>query len=112
MKVFTLNRSPSTRELAETLNRELSDQYACKLFGPNCDKSIIVSKSPFVGVQISKQGNEITVQGVPPTGLTVLFSALDTLFTGGLLMGLPFKSEREKFENEISTFLWRRYVQV
>ena len=60
MKILTAKIPPSTKELAEILKQEFSDHYSYKQLGLGEEKNIIVQKSTFVGVQISKSGNEIT----------------------------------------------------
>ena len=109
MRILTSKRTPSTKEMAETLNREFSDQYSFKLFGLGQKKSIIVRKSTFVGVQISKYKNEISVDGSFPSITTSLFYSL--LFFDGLyfLINLIFGSQYEDLEKEICVFLKQKY---
>ena len=112
MRVFKLKSSPSNKQLIEVLKKEFSNRYAYSMFGFECDKSIIVRKSAFIGAQISKKGNEITVYGLSPSTLTTFLSAVDFIVTGGLFMGLPFMSKREQFEKEIGFFLQRKFNQA
>lgn len=109
MRVFKLKASPSTEELAGILKKEFSSFYSYNLFGLDRERSIMVEKSTFVGAQVSIKGNEITVHGIPPTATTTFLSALDFLVTGGLFMGLPFQSKREKFEKEVGSFLQQKF---
>ncbi|WP_221390226.1 hypothetical protein [Dyadobacter sp. NIV53] len=109
MRIFKLKTIPSTQELAETLKEEFSDQYSYGMFGLDCD-SIIVSKSIFVGVQISKKNNEITLQGMPASVPTWLLYVADLVSTGGIV-SLIFRSSWIKFENEIRAFLIQKYNQ-
>ena len=110
MRIFTLQTTPSTQELAKTLKQEFSDQYSYDLFGLDKEKSIIVSKSIFVGVQISKKNNEITLQGMPASVPTWLLYLADIITTGGIV-SLIFRSSWIKFENEIRSFLMKKYNQ-
>ena len=109
MRVFKLKTSPSTEELVGILKREFSNLYSYNLFGLDCERSIMVGKSTFVGAQVSIKGNEVTVHGVPPSATTTFLSALDFFVTGGLFMGLPFQAKREKFEKEVGGFLQRKF---
>ena len=109
MRVFKLKSSPSTEQLVEILKGEFSDRYAYSLFGFECDRSIIVRKSVFIGAQVSKKGNEITVHGIPPTITTTFLSLVDMVVTGGLFMGVPFMSKRNNFEKEVGAFLQKKF---
>lgn len=109
MKILNLKNVPSTTELSEILKREFSGDYSYKFFGLDREKSIIVRKAPFVGVQISKRENEITVQGLFSTSpSSSFFSFLDLLGTGGLLVAI-FGSSVKKPEKEIALFLKNKY---
>ena len=103
MRISTLKKTPSTQEMAAILKQEFSD-YSCKLFGLGLKKSIIIQKSTFVGVQISKSDHYITIVGSHPTIIAWLFSILllddFTPFYG---------SEREELQKEIGAFLKRQY---
>ena len=59
MRISTSKMLPTTNELLEDLKREFPNQYSYSLFGKGKEKSIIVRKSKFNGVEISKVGNEI-----------------------------------------------------
>lgn len=103
MKILTTKTPPSTKEIAEILKREFSDHYSYKQFGLGEEKSIIVRKSTFVGAQISKSGNEITIEGVQPSITAVLFSFILQLFTGFST------SSSRKLEKEVCLFLQHKY---
>ena len=111
MRVFKLKSSPSTEQLVEVLKREFSNRYDYSMFGFDCDKSIIVKKSTFIGAQISKKENEITVHGIPPSTIATLLSLVDMFITGGVFMGLPFMTRRNNFEKEVGVFLQRKFNQ-
>lgn len=107
MKIITSKMTPSTKEMAGILKREFSDRYSYKLFGLSNDKSIIVWKSTFVGTQISKRENEITIEGIYPSITTSYFSVLTNIILGG---GIPlFHSSWRKLEKEIGAFLKQKY---
>ena len=109
MKILNLKNVPSVTELSEILKREFSGDYSYKFFGLDREKSIMVGKSLFVGVQISKRENEITVQGIhSPSASSSFFSFLDLLGTGGALIGI-FGSSVKKLEKEITLFLKNKY---
>ena len=109
MRVLKLKTSPSTEELVGILKREFSNLYSYNLFGLDCERSIMVEKSTFIGAQVYIKGNEITIHGISPTATTTFLSALDFLVTGGFILGLPFQSKREKFEKEIGSFLQQKF---
>lgn len=106
MKVFTLKNSPSTEEIAEILKNDFSDKYAYDFFGLGAERSIIVRKSEFVGAQISKSGNQITVHAMSPN---LLFSFLDPFLTGLNILGLIFHSPWKKLETDLVVFLKKSY---
>ena len=103
MKILTSKTPPSTKELAEILKREFSDHYSYKQLSLGEEKNIIVRKSTFVGAQISKSGNEITIEGIQPSIPAVLFSFILQLITG-----FSTPSSR-KLEKEIGFFLQHKY---
>lgn len=109
MKTFTLKSCPSTEDLVGILRREFSNQYAYQLFGIGKEKSIIVKQSTFVGAQISKIENDITVGSVPPSIPTSLIYGLDTLVTGGAVMKAIFHTPWVKLERDIIAFLRQKY---
>jgi len=61
MKVITIEQDPSIEEIARVLEQEFSSKYSYSFFGLGDNQTIIVRKSEFVGAQISKSGNQITV---------------------------------------------------
>jgi hypothetical protein len=67
MIIATSKTPPSTFTLKDILKPELRGNYDYTFFGLENEKSLIVSKSPFVGVQIFKKDNELLIQGAPPT---------------------------------------------
>jgi hypothetical protein len=77
--------------------------YSFKLFGFK-DESIPIGKSPFVGVQISKRENDITVLGSPPTVLAGL-----PVFLLSLLGFSYCTSEFKKLEKDVASFLHREF---
>jgi len=103
MKVLTSKTPPTTKELLDILESEFSDQYTYKLFGLGEEKSIIVRKSTFIGAQISKSVNEITIEGIQPSIPAVLFSFILQLITGFST------SSSRKLEKEIGFFLNQKY---
>ncbi len=112
MKVSTTKLLPSSNELVGILNWEFSDRYTFDLFGLGAEKSIIVQKSTFIGVQISKRSNEISIEGVSPSTISRVILFADSLFFG--LMGwavqdLLFGVEWKKLEKEIGFFLKKKY---
>ncbi|HUR10895.1 MAG TPA: hypothetical protein VM012_05975 [Flavitalea sp.] len=106
MKVGTSKITPTTRVLAEILKKEFSGRYSFRLFRMGKERSIIVRKSTFVGVQISKCENELTIEGVQPSIPAVLFSFLLNL--AGLNVPVsPFAWKN--LETDLALFLADKY---
>lgn len=110
MRISTSKTPPSTRELAEILKREFSGRYSYKLSGLGSDKVIMVRKSTFVGAQISKTGNAITIEGsFHPSSAASFLYFFDCLITEGAVLAFSFGSKCKEFEKEIAVFLNRKY---
>lgn len=107
MKVFTIAQNPSSEEIARTLGQDFSSEYSYSLFGPGKSKTVIVRRSEFVGAQISKSGNQITVHAQSPN---LLLSFLDPLLTGIGILGLAFHSPLKKLESDLVIFLKNKYA--
>jgi hypothetical protein len=109
MKILTSKTPSSTAELSEVLQREYSRDYSFSFFGLGKEKSIIVRKSFFVGAQISRRGNEITIEALPPImtipGLSFL---LELVGTSNILRSVYGASWKE-LEINMSAFLKRKY---
>ncbi len=111
--VIKLNKSPSNEELVETLEREFSKKYSYRLFGL-WKKSIIVRKSAFLGVQVSVEESEITIQGSPPS-FGAGFLAFLTMTVAGIVtfpifvLSVASLSKFKKLEYDIASFLKNKY---
>jgi hypothetical protein len=110
MKVSVSKTAPSGKELAEILNREFSNRYSYELFGLGDEKSVIVQKSAFVGVQISKRQNEFDILITPPS-ITSGYLLVGVSFVPGLdlVLGWALRPQFLKLEREIAGFLNQRY---
>ena len=106
MKVFTIAQDPSTEEIARTLEQDFSSKYSYSFFGVGKSKTVIVRKSEFVGAQISKSGNQITVHAQSPN---LLLSFLDPFLTGMNVIGSIFNTPLKKLEADLVTFLANKY---
>jgi hypothetical protein len=106
MKIFTIEQDPSIEEIAHILEQEFTSKYTYSIFGLSKSKSVIVRKSDFVGAQISKSGNQLTVHAQSPN---LLLSFLDPL-TGINVMGALFNSPLKKLEADLVTFLKNKYA--
>ena len=60
--IISASKGPSSVTALKDVLREAFPLYTVKFFGFK-DQSIMIGKSPFVGVQISKRENDITVLG-------------------------------------------------
>ena len=108
MKVSTSKTTPTISVLAEILKKEFSGRYSFKVFSMGKERSIIVRKSTFVGAQISKSDNEITIEGVQPSIPAVLF-AFVLSFVGLYAPLSPFAWK--KLEKEMAHFLIHKYKE-
>ena len=95
---ISVAKTPSINALKGIL-REVLPTYSLQLFGVKKD-SILLEKSSFVGVQISKRGNDITIQGVPPT-----FLAGALVFILSLAGIATYTSAFKDLEKEVAFFL-------
>ncbi len=107
MKIKTIKALPSSKELMEALQKEFPEKYSFKLFGIGDEKSIIVHKSFFIGAQISKNGNEITIDGISPSALSSLITILLQQLANLFILFNP--SRYKKVEKELAAFLYNRY---
>jgi len=107
MKVITINQDPSPEQIAGVLEQEFSSKYSYRFFGLGNNRSIVVRKSEFVGAQISKSGNQITVHAMSPN---LLLSFLDPFLTGINVIGSVFKHPLKDLETDLVTFLKNKYA--
>lgn len=107
MKIITSKEIPSSKELLQILKEEFRNEYSYELYGIGGEKSIIVRKSFFVGAQISKGRNEITVDGIAPSALASLISILLQLLANLYILFTP--SKYKKLEKELSVFLNNKF---
>jgi hypothetical protein len=105
MKVFTIEQDPSIEEIARILEQEFTSKHTYSIFGVGKSKSVIVRKSDFIGAQISKSGNQLTVHAQSPN---LLLRFLDPLI-GMNVLGAVFNSPLKKLEADLVTFLKNKY---
>jgi len=106
MKVFTIEQDPSIEEIAQTIKQEFSSAFSYSFFGLGKNRSIVVRKSEFVGAQVSKSGNQITVYATSPN---LLLSFLDPFLTGLNIVGTLFHAPLKKIEEDLVIFLKKKY---
>jgi hypothetical protein len=104
MTISVTKPIPSNRQLEHILSREFSKAYKYKMFGLRDENSIIVGKSRYVGVQISKTDKEFMIQGTPPTLAGGILSFLLSILGMGY-----FPSELNQLEKEVASFLAREF---
>lgn len=109
MRTLTIKKSPSTDELVEALQKGLPNDFSYALFGLGREKSIVIRKSFFVGAQVSKRGNDISIEGMSPSRASWLLAFLDMLISDRLVSAVFFGSAWEKLEKEIAVILKREY---
>lgn len=100
MTISTTKPIPSNLQLQGILKQGFSGGYTYKIFGVGNYNSILVGKSPFVGVQISTIDNEFVIQGTPPTLAGGILSFLLSMIGMGY-----FPSELRTLEKEVGSFL-------
>lgn len=108
MKISTLKNTPSAKELIKTL-RQKTPKYSSRVFGLGSDKSIIVKKSAFVGVQISRRENELIVEGSLTSPLLSALSSFLFLEGLGYLFAYIFYYKWRELEIEIGHLLKAKY---
>ncbi len=107
MKIQSKTEIPSSVELMEALKQEYSHKYDIRLYGIGDDKTIIVRKSFFVGAQITRDRNEITIDGIAPSALASLISILLQQLANLFILFSP--SRYKKFIVELAVFLNNKY---
>ena len=95
---------PTIHELIQELQNEFSDLHQFKIFGLGSQKSILVKKSVWVGVQINIRENDILIDGSFPNIVT---SSFMTLLSQCAIAPVNKWFELEK---EVSGFLMNRYT--
>ena len=105
MTISTPNSAPSLADIIDAIHQEFSNRYAFKPFSVGAQKSLLVRKSPLVGVQITRREQEIIVEGTYPS------LKISLLLTLALILGLPasLRSPWSRLEREIALFLIEKY---
>lgn len=106
MEVIATRQNPSMNEIVEYLGKNFNDKCSYSRYGLNDNKSLIISKSIFLGAQVWKAGETITVQIVIPNPL---LGFLDTLLLGSSFIHLFLSEERNKLEKELVRLLRNKY---
>lgn len=109
MRISTASPLPAKNELIEILNQKFARRYSLQIFGMGDTRSIMVRKSPMVGVQITERDHEFDIQATPPSvGMAYFLSVLE--MTGlAFAFTMPLRSEWKEFEKEIGSFLKKEY---
>lgn len=108
MKIVVSKDLPSAKRLITLLKQEFSPKYAFRLYGIGEERSIIVRKSFFVGAQITKaNGNEVVIEGIPPSAAASLLSILLQQLANLFLLFSP--SRYKELEQELGLFMRRKF---
>lgn len=112
MRISISKKSPSATDLPEILKQEFSSQYGYKLFGLGKIPTIMVSKSNFVGAQITVRENEIDIQSTAPS--LVMAYMLTIIEFLGLIAFFPLwidnlRKQGRLLEKELATFFNQKY---
>ncbi len=105
MIVQATRELPNLNDLLQELKSEFPGQYTSKIFGLGSQKSILVRKSAWVGVQITIHGNKIYIDGSFPN---IILSSFMTLLSQSTIAPV---GKWEKLEKKITDFLKRKYNQ-
>lgn len=108
MKIRTVSRTPKSKEIADLLNAKLSKGSA-RLFGMNCYKTVMVKKSPFVGVQITRRNQELIIEGSLPSVFASILSSLLMIEGFMYLFEIIFHNEWKNLETEVAAVLANQY---
>jgi hypothetical protein len=112
MRISISKKSPSATDLPEVLKREFSGQYGYKLFGLGKIPTIMVSKSNFIGAQITVRENEIDIQSTAPSLLMAYILTIMEIL--GLIAFFPLwivhlRKQGRALEQELATFFNQKY---
>ena len=108
MIIQTTKRLPSAKQLAHILKKEFSGQYEYEEFGLCEHKSLIVRRSFLVGVQISIDKNEFTIDAIPPSAAASFVSTIMSIFANLFVVFtmLPYR----ELEKDVARFLKTKYA--
>jgi hypothetical protein len=99
----SVSKAPSSVTALKNVLRESFPQYSLKRFGFGKDASIMIAKSSFVGVQISKRDNNITIQGTPPTVLAGI-----VVFVLSLAGFASYTTAFKNLEKDVASLLYKK----
>lgn len=103
MIVQATRELPILSDLLQELKNEFSDQYTFKIFGLGSQRSILVRKSAWIGVQITIRNRGFFIDGSFPN---LLASSFMTLLSQSTIAPVNKWVELEK---KIADFLKRKY---
>ncbi|WP_420583241.1 hypothetical protein [Reichenbachiella sp.] len=109
MKIRTSTPSPKSKEIARLLNSKLPKGSA-KLFGFDCYKTILVRKSPLVGVQITRRNQELIIEGSLPSVFASILSSLLMIEGFMYLFEIIFHKQWKNLETEVAAVLSDQYT--
>jgi hypothetical protein len=103
---MTLTTSKAPSSVASLISdlKESFPRYSHKTFGIGKNESILIAKSSFIGVQVSKRDSDITIQGTPPT-----FLAGIVVFVLSLAGFASYTTEFKKLEKEVASVLNQKF---
>lgn len=107
MRISASKNLPPAQQLLTLMEQEFSPDYSFKIYGLGEERTIIVRKSFFVGAQITKNGNEVIIEGTPPSAVASLFSILLQQLANLFLLFSP--SRYKKLERELGFFIHRQF---
>jgi hypothetical protein len=97
-------KAPSSNAALTSVLREAFPGYTYKIFGFQKNESILIAKSHFVGVQISKRENDIIIQGTAPTAFAAIL-----VFLFSLAGFASYTTEFKKLEKEVASLLHQKF---
>lgn len=108
MKIRTKHPLPSTKALKAYLDTKLSNRSA-RLFGLGSDKTLLVKKSAFIGVQITRRDHELVIEGSLPSISSSILSGFLMLEGIFYLFEFIFQKQWKKMELEVAQAISEQY---
>ena len=111
MNISKVNQYPSKEEIIEKINATWPGVSA-RLFGLGRDKTILVKKSAFVGLQLTRKKNGYEIEGTIPSYFSFLVSGilhLDSIF---YLLEFLFFPSWKNLKSDMRNFLNQEYPSL
>lgn len=108
MKNTANNSIPSNKELIQKINNSMPGVSA-RLFGLGGSKTILVKKSTFVGLQLTRKNKGFEIECSLPSYLSLVVSGILQLDGIFYLLEFLFFSGSKKLKSDMRNFLHQQY---